>query len=108
MKKSIGRTAGLPFNTAILGADFTILKPGVELPDMPGFWALLQGNTLVVLETGEGNALPEGELPAWADSGKEPVCVGLWHGRLLRALEVGVTAVIPAVVDAAGRLVLGR
>lgn len=95
LNRTSGGTAELPFNAAILGADFTILKPGVELPDMPGFWALLHGNSLVVLETGEGITLPEGELPAWADSGKEPVCVGLWHGRLLRALEVGVTVVIP-------------
>jgi NAD+ diphosphatase len=92
-KDSVG-TSGLPFNSTILGADFTLLKPGFASSDLPGCWALLQGNCLVLQESGGAFELPEGEQPGWSNRAEEPVCVGLWHGRLLRALEVDVRTVI--------------
>ena len=87
---------GLPFNTDVLGADFIPLRPGDEAPDLPGYWALLQGQSLVVRDDGQGGALPHGELPSWCDAVEEPVCIGLWQGGALRALAIAADTDLPA------------
>lgn len=85
----------LPFNLASLGDGFTPVKPGEEVPEGPGVWAILRGSALVVREGEEGLSLPEGERPAWLDAGREPLCVGLWQGRPLWAVALGSKVAIP-------------
>lgn len=86
----------LPFNHASIRDGFTPMRPGDKQPAGPGFWAVIQGNALVVKEGEEGLALPEGERPAWLDADKEPLCIGLWQGRPLRAAAVGRGVTLPA------------
>lgn len=85
----------LPFNGEVIRDGFTPVKPGENEPEGPGFWAVIQGSALVVREDEEGLSLPEGERPAWLDAGTEPICIGLWQGKPLRAASVGRSAVLP-------------
>ncbi|HEY6872488.1 MAG TPA: NAD(+) diphosphatase [Geobacteraceae bacterium] len=85
----------LPFNHEVIRDGFVPVRPGDKEPEGAGFWAILQGNALVVQE-GEGSfSLPEGERPAWLDGGSDPLCIGLWQGRPLRAASVAREAVLP-------------
>ncbi len=88
-------TVNLPFNGEIIKEGFVPLKPGDRVPDGPGWWLVIQGNALVVAEGSDGFSLPEGELPAWAETGREPLCIGLWHDRPIRAVSVGRQCVVP-------------
>ncbi|MCM2357332.1 MAG: NUDIX domain-containing protein, partial [Geobacteraceae bacterium] len=85
----------LPFNLASIGDGFIPIKPGGEVPEEPGFWAILQGGALVVREGEDGLSLPEGERPAWLDGAREPLCVGLWQGRPLWAATLGRDLTLP-------------
>ena len=86
----------LPFNLASISDGFIPVRPGEEVPEGPGFWAVLRGNALVVTEGEEGLSLPEGERPAWSDAGREPLCVGLWQGRPLWAVALGSKVPLPS------------
>jgi len=89
-------TVNLPFNHEIIRDGFTPAKPGEQEPEGPGFWAVIQGNALVVREGEQGLSLPEGERPDWLDAGSEPVYIGLWQGRPLWAGIVDKGAVLPS------------
>jgi NAD+ diphosphatase len=85
----------LPFNTAPLGDDFVSGFPGDGNPGNPGWWIVVQGDSLV-LDAGEGAlSLLEGEIPSWADSPAAPLFIGFWQGKPVRVLEVGSGIVIP-------------
>jgi len=86
---------GLPFNGSLLDGDFTPLRPGDPLPDLPERWAILQGNTLVVRVDEDGQTLPEGDLPEWIPINQEPLCIGVWQGRLLKVLSLDKTTPLP-------------
>jgi NAD+ diphosphatase len=91
----------LPFNAAVLNGDFMPVRPGEEDPAGPGFWVILQGNALVVREEGDKLSLCEGELPGWAAATEEPLCIGRWLGKPLRAVRVdrGVEIPVPFAVE---------
>jgi len=89
-------TVNLPFNYEIIRKGFIQLRPGDPVPDGPGWWLLIRGNSLVVLPDGEGFRLHHGELPAWLEGGREPLCIGTWRGEPLRAVSVGSTISFPA------------
>jgi NAD+ diphosphatase len=82
-------TVNLPFNGEIIKEGFTPMKPGDPVPEGPGWWLVIQGNALVVEARSSVLALPEGERPAWLETGQEPLCIGLWHGRPLWAVAIG-------------------
>jgi NAD+ diphosphatase len=89
-------TVNLPFNAAAIRDGFIPVRPGEPLPEGPGYWAILQGNSLVVCNGVLGPELPEGDMPGWLPPGKQPVCFGLWQGRPIRALSIGNNEPLPA------------
>lgn len=88
-------TVNLPFNGEIIKDGFIPLKPGDVVPEGPGWWLIIQGNALVVEEGSDGFRLPEGDRPAWLDAGREPLCIGLWQNRPLRAVSIGSKSELP-------------
>jgi NAD+ diphosphatase len=86
----------LPFNTNILGADFIPVRPGDQLPDLPAYWVILQGKSLVVLDDGRQVSLPQGKPPVEFTNGQEPLCIGLWEGCPLLTLAIDTDMCISA------------
>jgi NAD+ diphosphatase len=85
----------LPFNMASLDKGFVPGLPRESVLEGPGFWVIVQGGALVVRESGGGYVLPEGERPAWLDSEKEPLSLGLWRGRPIRTVAIGKGVTLP-------------
>lgn len=81
-------TVGLPFNAGMLGVDFIPRRPGDLLPDLPGYWVILQGQSLVVWVDGLQLSLPHGKPPIELGKGQEPLCIGLWQRRPLWTLAI--------------------
>lgn len=71
---------GLPFNIGMLGADFILRKPGGRLPELSGYWVILQGQLLILLNDGRQLTLPQGKSPIRLARGQEPLCIGFWQG----------------------------
>lgn len=86
----------LPFNGDSIRDGFTSVRPGEAEPEGPGPWLIIQGNALVVREGENSLSLPEGERPPWLAADRDPLCIGLWQGRPLRAVRVGRETEIPA------------
>lgn len=85
----------LPFNTAMIHGLFTPLAPE-ETPDhAPGFWAVLSGSSLLLRAGAEQAQLPEGALPSGILPETEPLKIGLWHGKPLRAVRIDPNADLP-------------
>jgi NAD+ diphosphatase len=80
----------LPFNFSCIRDDFQLGTPTPQQPLEPGYWAIIRAGSVIVQEQPDGSlCLPEGDLPAWLKPGREPICIGLWRGRPLRAVTVG-------------------
>lgn len=78
----------LPFNTTMISDLFTPLPPEQEPDHTPGFWAVLQGSSLLVPAWSPQGLLPEGALPTGIVPVAEPLKIGLWQGKPLRALRI--------------------
>jgi hypothetical protein len=72
-------TIRLPFNTTMIRTIFTPLPPEQETDRSPGFWAVLQGTSLVVPAAAEQALLPIGTLPESLTQITEPLRIGLWQ-----------------------------
>ena len=92
----------LPFNFSSIPLDFQMRMPAAEAPTEPGTWAIIQGNTLVLVQQAEKYSLPEGDLPAWLVPQQNPLCIGTWQNRPLRASSVPSSLVLepPFVAEA--------
>jgi NAD+ diphosphatase len=88
-------TVNLPFNATVISEGFSALLPGAPVPEGPGYWLILRGNALVVRESNGRLDLYEGERPPWLVPGREPLCIGLWHGKPLWGAAVGSDSIIP-------------
>jgi NAD+ diphosphatase len=93
---SYPETVNLPFNAAAIRDGFIQVRPGEPVPDGPGYWVVLQGNSLVVRNGESGPELPEGDMPDWLSRDLHQVCFGLWQGRPIRALSIGNSLPLPA------------
>lgn len=89
-------TVNLPFNHEVIREYFVPLLPGASQPEGAGYWVLLQGNALLVVEKSGSLSLPVGELPAALPLKGEPVCIGLWQGRPLQLCAVSRNTLLPA------------
>src|SRR5690242_411564 len=82
----------LPFNFAYLKDTFELCPPSTKEPTLdltqPGFWSIIQGNSVVLVQGKGGLALPEGDLPSWLVSEQPPICLGNWRGKPLRAFSI--------------------
>ncbi len=85
----------LPFNASMLSGLFTPLPPEQEPDHTPGFWAALQGSSLLVPAGLQQARLPEGALPADMVPQTEPLKIGLWQGKPLRALRIAAGDMLP-------------
>lgn len=90
----------LPFNSTVISGLFLPLPPELEPDDTPGFWAVLQGYTLLVPAGPEQGRLPEGLLPTGIVPETEPLRIGLWQGKPLRALRIAPDAALPVGYEA--------
>jgi NAD+ diphosphatase len=78
----------LPFNFSSIQHDFKMRMPSLKSSTDPGNWAIIQGNSLVVMQLNGDCALPEGNLPAWLAPQQNPLCIGIWQGHPLRAFSI--------------------
>lgn len=78
----------LPFNFSCIKSDFKHSPPSGQSPTEPGFWAIIQGNSLILEQKGDVRVLPEGDLPAWLSPAQPPLVVGLWRNRPLRTFSI--------------------
>ena len=78
----------LPFNFSCIKDAFEPRHPSDLEPEGPGFWAIIQGNNVVLTQRDDGLHLPEGDLPGGLPLQQPPLCIGLWHGRPLRAATI--------------------
>lgn len=78
----------LPFNFSFIKDSFELRHPSDQEPEGTGFWAIIQGNGVVLVQADDGLSLPEGDLPEGLTPNHSPLCIGLWKGRPLRACTV--------------------
>jgi NAD+ diphosphatase len=93
-------SSSLPFNTNMIRSLFTPLPPEQEQDDTPGFWAVLQGASLLVPAGLEQMLLPVGPLPECVVPKTEPLKIGLWQGKPLRAVRIDPDAILPVGYEA--------
>jgi NAD+ diphosphatase len=86
----------IPFNNVFIKDLFTPEDPQyLSHHHEPGYWVLVQGNS-IVLQPGEGApTLPFGVLPDDLSPHDEPLIIGRWRGRPLRIFLLDSAAVIP-------------
>ena len=92
----------LPFNFSCISDDFEFSTPGLNPPeDEEGHWVIIQGTSAVLEQTSQGLILPGGILPDWLKPQQEPICIGSWHSKPLRAITVSSSLVLasPYVTD---------
>ena len=85
----------LPFNTTMISGLFTPLAPEEEMDDGPGFMVILKGSSLLVRVGTEQALLADEELPAEVVTGCEPLMIGLWQGKPLRAVRIAPGVTLP-------------
>jgi NAD+ diphosphatase len=84
----------LPFNSTLIHGLFTPLPPGNEPDTVPGFWAVLQGNSLVVPAESH-QLLSEVPLTLVSTPEVEPLKIGLWLEKPLRVMRIALGAPLP-------------
>lgn len=75
----------LPFNATCVREVFTPAFPDADDPALPGWWAVLRGDSLLARAHAGGFVLPEGDQPAGLDPAVGAVFMGRWLGRPVRA-----------------------
>jgi NAD+ diphosphatase len=90
----------LPFNSTIIRGLFTPLPPEQEPDDTPGFWAVLQGSSLLVPAGSQQALLPDGSLSLDVVPETETLRIGFWQGKPLRAMRIAPGAILPVEYEA--------
>lgn len=85
----------LPFNFAYIKDAFELRPPSVNDPFEEGVWAVIQGNSVMLMQGEKGLTLPSGHLPDWLVPKQSPLCIGLWHGKPLRAITISTKLTLP-------------
>ncbi|OGR25739.1 MAG: NADH pyrophosphatase [Desulfuromonadaceae bacterium GWB2_53_15] len=85
----------LPFNFAYIKDTFELRPPSAHDSGEQGTWAVIQGNSVVLIQDKNGLTLPQGGLPAGLPPKTTPVCIGLWHGKPLRAIFISTKLTLP-------------
>ncbi len=89
----------LSFNFSSIKDDFQTSGPLEIDPSERGYWAIIQGNNLIV---NSSLKLPEGALPDQMQPAEEPLCIGRWHGKPLRVFQLDKNSAITAPFRAEG------
>ena len=90
----------LPFNSTITHGLFTPLPPEQQPDHTPGFWAVLQGASLLVPAGPRQELLSGGSLPFGIIPETEPIRIGLWEGKPLRVMRIAPDAILPPEYEA--------
>ena len=93
-------SSSLPFNATLIRNLFTPLPPEQEPDTVPGFWIVLQGNSLVVPAESQQLLFSGVPLPMVLAPETEPLKIGLWQGKPLRALRLAVGTALPPEYEA--------
>ena len=88
-------TNDLPYNSKAINPCFSPLPPDAVPHNIPGFWAILQGQTLLLITASGSPELPHGQLPEGCLPEAEPVGIGLWQGEPLRAVRIAIDNALP-------------
>ncbi len=79
----------IPFNNSFIRDLFV---PGIPFysppPHEPGYWAIIQDNSIILRSGETAPTLPVGELPDWLAVPAVPLNIGTWHGRPLRIFSI--------------------
>ena len=81
----------LPFNSEIIRSRFTQRKPGVLADTGGGYWVLLQGESLLLVEAG----LYHGDIPIPLVPEGRPLAFGEWDGEPVRVCTVPAELALP-------------
>jgi NAD+ diphosphatase len=84
-------TVNLPFNAEIISSRFTQRKPGELESASPGYWVLLQGDSLLLAD----GALYRGALPGSFQPEGRSILFGEWDGEPLRVRTVSAELPLP-------------
>lgn len=90
----------LPFNSTIIRDLFVPLPPEQEPDNTPGFWAVLQESSLLMLSGSQQSLLSDGSLPKGIVPETEPLKIGLWQGKPLRVMRIAPGTLLPAEYEA--------
>lgn len=86
----------IPFNYTYIRDAFV---PGVphyqHRPLEPGFWVIVQGNSILLRSGDTSPTLPFGNLPDVLEPPETVLVIGTWNGRPLRAYSVDTEVPIP-------------
>jgi NAD+ diphosphatase len=96
----IDMSHSLPFNSSMICGLFTPLPPEQGPDDTPGFWVVLRGSSLLLLDGLQQLQLPEGALSAGIIPETEPLRIGLWEGKPLRAVRIDPEVTLPEEYEA--------
>jgi len=78
----------IPFNNTCIREFFELFHPQFPNTPGPGYWVIIQDNSVILNTDGNMPALPEGELPNWLKPRNELLCIGLWKGKPLRVFSI--------------------
>jgi len=93
-------TTDLPYNAKAIKTWFSPLPPDAVPLDTPGFWIILQGQTLMVTTTPGNPELPYGPLPEGILPDAVPLGIGLWQEKPLRAVRISNDNALPSGYEA--------
>ena len=83
----------LPFNRTTLDDNFQIATPDQD-PGGSGVWLLLQGGTILVVQTEQSYILPEGDSP-FLNTQTPPLYIGQWQNQPCRMLKIPTDTELP-------------
>ena len=91
----------LPFNGKVVQDEYKPRGPEDEDPNETGYYAILQGGSLVVKAVGGEFLLPQDLPTGWLSPDSHPIYIGTWRGKPLRAFRLGhdTTLVSPYVAE---------
>jgi len=89
-------TSDLPYNAKAIKTWFSPLPPDAVPPDTPGFWTILQGQTLLVTTASGNPELPYGPLPEGILPDAAPLGIGLWQEKPLRTVRISNDNTLPS------------
>jgi len=89
-------TVNLPFNFSSLKQGFEFMTPDSPPPTDTGYWVIIQGNSVIVEETGHGPTLPQGRLPEGLEPKHPPLCIGTWNGTAVQVFAISSSFTLPS------------
>lgn len=87
-------TVNLPFNSSVVESCFIRAVPGDPVSEGKSWFAVIQGNSLVVEKSAGGLSLVRNLPESWTGAGDCACYLGLWEKEPLYCLRIGKDAVV--------------